>query len=127
MEFIIIILEILIIDIFIIYIMYLAEFSLNIAALLLASMKISVMSLMSVLTMLVLPQILAFMDEGVRSCTAYLRVALVPILPRMATASSSMVRPSVLALILMICTISSSLYGSVRMISNLSNKSLGIP
>ena len=67
MEFIIIILEILIIDIFITYIMYLAEFSLNIAALLLASMKISVMSLMSSLVTFVRPQILAFTEAGVRS------------------------------------------------------------
>ena len=47
--------------------MYLAEFSLNIAALLLASMNISVMSLMSVLTMLVLPLILALIEPGVNN------------------------------------------------------------
>ena len=49
------------------YIMYLALFSRNIAALLLASMKISVMSLMSVLTMCVLPLILALIEAGVSS------------------------------------------------------------
>ena len=49
------------------HIMYLAEFSLNMVALLLASMKISVMSLMSVLIIFVRPQILAFIDPGVRS------------------------------------------------------------
>ena len=47
--------------------MYLALFSRNIAALLLASMKISVMSLMSVLTMCVLPLILALIEAGVSS------------------------------------------------------------
>ena len=50
------------------YIIYLALFSRNIAALLLASMKISVMSLMSVLTMCVLPLILALIEAGVSSC-----------------------------------------------------------
>ena len=53
--------------ILVIYIMYLALFSRNIAALLLASMKISVMSLMSVLTMCVLPLILALIEAGVSS------------------------------------------------------------
>ena len=47
--------------------MYLAEFSLNMVALLFASMKISVISLMSVLIIFVRPQILAFIDPGVRS------------------------------------------------------------
>ena len=47
--------------------MYLAEFSFNMVALLFASMKISVMSLMSDFTMFVRPQILALIDPGVRS------------------------------------------------------------
>ena len=50
-----------------VYIMYLAEFSRSIAALLFPSMKRSVASLMSVLTMLVRPHILAITDEGVSS------------------------------------------------------------
>ncbi len=49
------------------HIMYLAEFSFNMVALLFASRKISVISLMSVLIILVRPQILAFIDPGVRS------------------------------------------------------------
>ena len=49
------------------YIMYLALFSLSMAALLLASMKISVMSLMSVFMIWVLPPILALIEAGVRS------------------------------------------------------------
>ena len=49
------------------HIMYLAEFSFNMVALLFASMKISVMSLMSDFTIFVLPQILALTDPGVRS------------------------------------------------------------
>ena len=49
------------------HIMYLAEFSFNMVALLFASMKISVISLMSALIILVRPQILAFIDPGVRS------------------------------------------------------------
>ena len=49
------------------HIMYLAEFSFSMVALLFASMKSSVMSLMSVLIILVRPQILAFIDPGVRS------------------------------------------------------------
>ena len=49
------------------HIMYLAEFSFNMVALLFASMKSSVISLMSDLTIFVRPQILAFIDPGVRS------------------------------------------------------------
>ena len=57
------------------HIMYLAEFSFNMVALLFASMKISVMSLMSVLIILVRPQILAFIDPGVRSWKKVLEIS----------------------------------------------------
>ena len=57
------------------HIMYLAEFSFNMVALLLASMKISVISLMSVLIILVRPQILAFIDPGVRSCKKIIEIS----------------------------------------------------
>ena len=48
--------------------MYLSLFSFNILALLLASMNISVISLMSVLIMFDLPLILACMEAGVSNC-----------------------------------------------------------
>ena len=57
------------------HIMYFAEFSFNMVALLFASMKISVISLMSALIILVRPQILAFIDPGVRSCKKIIEIS----------------------------------------------------
>mmetsp|Transcript_13505 Transcript_13505/g.31777 ORF Transcript_13505/g.31777 Transcript_13505/m.31777 type:complete len:238 (+) Transcript_13505:124-837(+) len=82
---------------------------------------------MSSLEMASLPEVLANIDDGVRSCTTYRKDVLTPISPSKTKASSSTVSPSVCALIFTTCTISSTVYGIVLMMTNRSSKSTGMP
>lgn len=93
----------------------------------LASRNSELMSLMSSLVIWERPLTLLVWNAGVSNWTAYLSVVLFPISLRAVKADSSIWSPSVWARNLIICSISVTVYGIVRMIKRRSIKSNGIP